>query len=369
MKKVMITISTLYGGGAERVVSIWANQLQQQGYDVSILIYGRGEGEYPVSDGIKIYTVADTYSDYQRMGYIERFCRMRRLIKNEHPDVMINFLPRMQTWVLFASAFIKTFRIETVRVSPWEVCKNSRIEKFLWKMCFKVADAVILQTKEQGDYFGNRVINKSIVIPNPISDQCVKSCRSGYTSSPRLFIAAGRLTTQKNYPLMIDAFAKAYQKNPNIRLSIYGAGTGLNDPYPERLQKQIDDLGLRDIVKLEGRTNKIIDMYLNSDGFIMSSDFEGMPNALAEAMACGLVCISTNCKTGPKDMIDNNQNGFLVNMRNVDELADAIVFVSTMKKEEAEAIGNAARNTILSMCSEENSKRKLMRLIDNGELS
>ena len=159
MKKVMLTITGLGGGGAERVVTVWARQLREAGYDVSIMTYGRKENEYPIDPAVPVFTVARNRDEYLRLSYFARLKRMRSVLKREKPDVLINFLPRMQIWMMLASFGMKIRRIETVRISPWKL-SGSAVEIFLWKMCMSRASAVLLQTKEQGEFF-NRCLSCS----------------------------------------------------------------------------------------------------------------------------------------------------------------------------------------------------------------
>ena len=128
MKKVMLTITSLGGGGAERVVTVWANQLHKAGCDVSVLTYGRKDGEYSLDADIPVHTVAQNKAEYLALGYFSRLRRMREILKKEKPDVLINFLPRMQIWMMLASFGLRVKRIETVRVSPDTKIKTLALE-------------------------------------------------------------------------------------------------------------------------------------------------------------------------------------------------------------------------------------------------
>ena len=362
MSKVLFAITTLFGGGAERVATVWANKLVNRGYDVTFLIYGRSENEYFVDDRIHIKTVASDYKAYKKMGYFARLKAMRKIIKEVKPEITVNFLPRMQIWMMMAAWGLKIKRVETVRVSPWMICSGSKAERALWKHCFTRADKVIFQTAEQGEFFNDKVRAKSVVISNPISEQYCNNPKTSYSSSNNRFVAAGRITSQKNYPVMIEAFSKALKTNPELTLSIYGTG---DEAYIAEMQALISEAGIEDSVKLMGRTTDMLSVLQNADAFLMTSDFEGMPNALAEAMVMGLPCISTNCRTGPKDMIDNGESGFLVNVGDSDDIADAILKVARMNAEESKEMGAKARAKMLDMCGEENSLKKLIDLIEN----
>lgn len=362
MKKILISVGQLTGGGAERVVSVWANQLAEMDYNVSILVYGRTKDEYFVSDKVTIVPIANTLGDFQKMGYLSKLFKIRQLVKEIKPDVVINFLPKMQIWMMLATFGLKMKRVETVRISPWVVCQNSKFEKFLWHRCFNFSDKIIIQTSEQGDYFNQKLQEKCVVIPNPINSACVENYKTAYSENVTKFIAAGRLTPQKNYPMMFEAFAKAHQSNPNIKLSVYGTG---DDKYIEFLQEKIDEFGMNGIITLKGRTTDMLSALLESDVFLMSSDYEGMPNALAEAMACGLVCLSTDCKTGPKDLIDHEVNGYLTTTGDIESFVDHIVKISNLSTHEAEMMGVAARRTVLELCNTKNSLDRLVEIIES----
>ncbi|MBQ8529370.1 MAG: glycosyltransferase [Clostridia bacterium] len=363
MKKVLISVATLTSGGAERVASIWANQLSEKGYDVYVLVYGRCENEYPLNKEVKVVAVCPSYADVKNVKYLERFKRMRALVKQISPDVVISFLYRMQIWMMAATFGRKLKRVETIRINPWflsDAIKNP-VAKMLWKAVYLRANSVIFQTAEQGEYFGKSVRKKGVVIPNPISEKYKNSPKTEYSEHIEKFVAAGRITEQKNYPVMIEAFGKAKETHPNIKLSIYGAG---DEDYVSKIQKQIDDSGLSESVRLMGRTSDMLSALRESDAFLMTSDFEGMPNSLLEAMLVGLPCISTDCRTGPKDIIDNSQNGFLVRTGDLDSIAEAICNLADMDKVGAIRIGSAARKKILEICSEERSLAQLIATIE-----
>ena len=253
---------------------------------------------------------------------------------------------------------MKLKKIETVRNSPWNE-DLGKVELLLWKMCFNRADGVIFQTQEQGEFFSEKIRKKSIILPNPVSKVCFDKQRE-YQKKITNFVAVGRLASQKNYPLMIKAFGKAVQENDSLKLNIFGGGS---EKDINTLNELIKSLNLENNVRLMGRSENIFDEILKKDAFIMSSDFEGMPNALMEAMALGTVCISTNCRTGPKDLIDDSENGFLVPVNGENALAAAILKVSELSYADQVQIGTNAKQKILSI-QEENNLKKLEKMIE-----
>ena len=145
-----------------------------------------------------------------------------------------------------------------------------------------------------------------------------------------------------------------------MNLKIFGEG---DEAYLISLKKLIRDKGSQNNIFFMGRTNQIEKEYLKSDLFLMTSDFEGLPNALMEAMASRLICISTNCKTGPRDLIDNGVNGFLIETENVDELEGSIQKVLKLTVVEKRIIADNARRKILDYCSNGKNTRLLSEYI------
>ena len=360
MKKILFAITSLGGGGAERVVSVWASQLAERGYDVAVFTYAKGSGEYVIGSKVKRLTLADNIQDYLAMSYVKRYRLMRKTVKDFAPDIVISFLTNMQVWMAATTVGLKLKRIDTVRISPWHT-GNSKAVNAMWKLCFKTSDMTMLQSEDQKTFFGKRVQKKCVVIPNPLNEDYEKSGKSSYSDRATKFVAAGRLCEQKNFHMLIRAFAKAHEKCDGITLNIFGKG---DDSYVKKLQALIEELNATEYITLCGRTNDMHGELMKHDAFIMSSDYEGMPNALAEAMATGLVCISTDCRTGPRDLIKDGETGFLIPVGDVDAMAKKIVDISNMNSESVALMGRAAREFVTDFCGRENSLAKLIEAIE-----
>lgn len=362
MKKIILAVCQLGGGGAERVVSRWSTQLVEEGYDVSILVFGRQKNEYQVPSNVKILSIVDDYDDFQKFSYFKRFFRFRKILKKNKPDVLISFLPTMQIWCKLASFGLKFKRIETVRNNPWLIFSSNKFAKKLWLNCFNKADSIIVQTKEQIKFFNKKNSNKCIVIPNPLTNEFLTFDSKKFNNKVRFFIASGRISPQKNYPIMVNAFKKVLSLNPDIKLKIFGKG---DEDYVRQVSKIISDQGLTDSIQLCGYSNDIFKEYLTADAFLMTSDYEGLPNSLIEAMASKLVCISTDCETGPKDLIDDKENGFLAKTGDVDSISNCILSATNLTPVEIERIGNNAHKKVVDFCSEEKSYKSLINVIEN----
>lgn len=361
MKKICIAIHGLAHAGAERVAASWANYLVRQGHSVAVLVYAPCEDTYDLDERVKILPVASDRDDYFQMPKIKQLSAMRKILHSVKPQVLISFLPKMQINMMFATLGMRLKRIETVRNNPW-VDTDVGKKRVLWNLCFWRSDKIIVQTQEQSLYFPKILQKRCVVISNPISPEFLGNKKEYSELEARKFVAAARLSPQKNYPMMIRAFARAAAGHPDCTLDIFGAGS------PETVQEMeslIDQLGMRGKIRLRGWMQNISEELIKYDAFLMSSNYEGMPNALAEAMATGLVCLSTDCKTGPKDMIAPGVTGFLVVTGDEQSFAEGIEAILSQPLPERRTMGNASREKILTMCSEENTLAVLNQLIES----
>lgn len=361
---LLLTISSLSGGGAERVCSVWANELVSQGYDVHILLSYRSKNEYDLLKYVKLHSISEDYEEYQALNTLTKLRIRRKLIKSIQPNIIIPFLSQVQIHTMISCVFMKRLKfIETIRNSPWHDEPKNRLWKFLWNLCYFRSDAVIVQCSEQTEYFRKSIQKKSFVVYNTVDERFLRLNQQNnrrFDSSPRI-IAVGRINPQKNYPVMLKAMKCVVGKMPNVVLHIYGNG---DEKYVRSISDMIKRYGLTANVMLMGRSECIEKVYSQYDYYVLSSDFEGMPNALIEAMASGLICVSTNCKTGPKDLITDGKNGFLVPVGDHKAIGQALIYASSIPREEKLIISENAKKTIVNNCSKEKSIAQLNRVIN-----
>jgi glycosyltransferase involved in cell wall biosynthesis len=159
--------------------------------------------------------------------------------------------------------------------------------------------------------------------------------------------------------MMIDGFSEAFHKNPSISLDIYGTGDEL---YIKEIESYIKARQMEQVITLKGRSPHMEEVYKHYDVFLMTSDYEGLPNALMEAMVSRLICISTDCKTGPKDLIEHGDNGFLIEVNDPRQLTQYIDRVMRMSREDREHMASKAREKVLTYCSQDASVNMLCAL-------
>ena len=316
LMKIMFYTQGLSSGGAERVICNLSNYLINQN-DISILINTKRNIAYKLNDKIKVLELDVKRIRNPLFRNIVRIIKTKEIVQKEKPDVIISFLPIPSFRILYLKKKIKCKVIVTDRNNPQEEYK-SFIDKFLMKWLYKRADNFIFQTRDQQMYFNDIIQKKSIVIPNSLKEDFLVN--DDNVVKEKTIINVGRLVKQKNQKLLIEAFSKISSKFPDYKLKIFGDG-----PLKDELQLLIDKLNLKDKVQLCGLTDNIKNEFLKSEVFVLSSDYEGMPNALIEAMACGLPCISTDCPCGgPKELIDSGVNGILIPVDDEESMANEL---------------------------------------------
>lgn len=320
IRKLTFVSAKIARGGAERVISVLCNSLVDLGYQVDLILYERRDDEYPISPKVNIHLLPEQKNGESKVSYyVGKFIYFRKLLRRLNPDVLIPFLPYQVEQSFLASRGLGIPFIVTVRNNPKFDTPNEKMRRHRdW--IAKYAEAVFVQNQEQKAYFPENIQKKTFVVPNPVQDAILNS-EYEFRGSVQRLVSMGRLEEQKNFSLLIKAFAEVKKKFPKLILDIYGKGSLENE-----LQSLIDSLKVHDSVRLCGRTNNVAETLGQYDLFIMSSNYEGMPNALMEAMGVGLPCISTDCPTGPKELLGKNERGILVAPENIEELACAIEY-------------------------------------------
>lgn len=320
IKRIMFVASKISGGGAERVVSVLSSAMANLGYHVDLVLYERKKDEYPISEKVNIFLLPKNEKNENRVLYLaKKMLLLRKIIKDNKPDILIPFLAYQVEHTYIVSRGLRIPMVVTVRNNPRVDTDNEKQRKRRdW--IAKHVEGVFLQTETQRDYFIEDVRKKCFVVPNPISEN-ILSAEYVCKNQIKRLIAVGRLEEQKNFSMLISAFAEVKKIHPELTLDIYGEGC-----LKEKLQKQIIELGVENSVMLCGRTNDIISVLTEHDLFIMSSNYEGMPNSLMEAMGVGVPCISTDCPTGPKELIGTNERGILIAKGNKTELINAVLY-------------------------------------------
>ncbi|MBQ0036866.1 MAG: glycosyltransferase [Firmicutes bacterium] len=310
MKRVLFFICTLDDGGAQRVVSILSSNMAERGFDVEILKYYKSENIYPLSNKVKVTTVEE---NTKTRNIIKNIKWMKHYFKS-NADVIVSFLAKYNMMALLANKGNNIPIIVADRNDPRYV-PNGKALRLLRNLLYKTADNVIVQSTDNYNYFSN-IINRCEVIMNPFSNKDMVGVALN-ANKEKTIVSVGRLEKQKNQELLIRAFKKI--NIPDYKLIIYGEGS-----YRERLERLINELELEGHVLLPGSRKNILELIKTSKLFVMSSNYEGMANALAEAMCIGLPVISTKISAA-SDLIEDDKNGILVCIGNEEQLVNAML--------------------------------------------
>lgn len=336
---IVCYINKLYKGGAERVLANIANELYGRGYQIVFVTDYASENEYFLQPEIKRFVFDGQFVEktlLQKIGqYVRRIFRLRKIVKAYNADVVISFIKEVNQRAILATTFLQTKNIISVRIDPKRAYRSVfsvKIANFLYRQ----AGGCVFQTKEAADFYSDKVRKHSRIILNPISNEFFQ-VDSEPMRDPTI-VTCGRLTEQKNHKLLIDAFNSFHKTHPETRLLIYGEG-----PLRKELAERITGLNLQDCAKLMGRCNDVPHTIKYASMFVLSSDYEGLPNALMEAMVLGLPVISTDCDGGgAKVLINDHEDGLLIPCNDAVKLSEAMTFLFD-HKEEAKAMGIKAK--------------------------
>ena len=326
--RITFVTATLTSGGSERVMSIVANKMQERGYEVEIICLNDQIVFYPINEGIKI-THVEVESGTKSLP--KKLWWFRKYVQKTQPDVVVAFMVSVYTVTLLALMGVDIPVISSVRNDP--AYSNLR-KKITRKILLPRSAHVVVQTQQIKKFFNKNIQKKTTVIYNPVNERVfevngerLKVKEGGEVKGERLkvnekrldrIISVGRLYPQKDQKMMIEAFAKVSERFPDWKLVIFGEG-----PEREVLELLIERLKVKDKVFLPGRSENIIDELNKSKIFCLSSVYEGMSNALVEAICVGLPIVTTKV-SGTEELIQDGKNGFTVNIGDTDAMAEAL---------------------------------------------
>lgn len=319
LKKVIFTCDSMNSGGAERVLSILSNNMVENGLDVTILMISNHEASsfYKIDERVKLKCLCG--SSPKKINTFKRLSLLRNYFKNEQPSVVVSFLPHVSIYTHYALLGLDIHHIVSERSDPRFNPKNKLI-RILKRLVYWHADGLVFQSNDALKYFGNRAEFKGKIINNPIYFSNIE--KTNYDKSNSTLISVGRFTEEKNHNLLLEGFKKAVEQRKDLILKIYGDG-----PLKENIISKIESLNLNNNVVLCGLDLDWLQKSIDDTGFILSSNYEGMPNALIEALIAGLPCIVTNCGGVVSDLVCDGKNGYMFECNDSDGLCSKILML------------------------------------------
>lgn len=333
--RILYNIAGTYNsGGMERVLANKANWLVAHGHEVIIVTTDqRGESPYfPLDARIKCYDLAINYEENNGKSFLNKLIhypfkqwkhkvRLTALLKELRPDIVISMFCN-------DASFIPSIKDGSKKILEIHFSRFKRLQygrKGLWRLadwwryktdakvvsCF---DKFVVLTHEDKEYWGN--LRNMCVIPNARTFEVNQPA----TLEAKKVVAVGRLNHQKGFDRLIYAWSIVDNVVSGWKLQIVGDGE-----LREQLQYNIRELGLSNQINIGRAEKDMVSVYKDASILAMSSRYEGLPMVLLEAQAVGLPIVSFDCKCGPKDVIENGVDGFLVEDGDIEQLAQKLV--------------------------------------------
>lgn len=305
--KILLFISKLYGGGAERVATVLLNHLCEN-HDVTVAIFKPSMNTYPIDNRIKILNLSE--GKRIRPYQIDRIIKCRKAIKKINPDLTMSFLVGMNRFVLIANSFMHKKLILSEQTSIQ--AKGKPCEWLARHFLYRFASKTVFVSESDCQYA--KWLKNKTFIHNPLS--CNINSNSG-TWREKAVVAIGsqRRWHVKGFDLLIKAWAKISPSHPDWKLQFIGATDD------KKISEMAKAYGVEKNVEFLGWTDNIDKMLQTKSIYVLSSRREGFPCSLLEAMSQGCACVAFNCKTGPNEIISDNISGLLVRNGDIDHLA------------------------------------------------
>lgn len=345
---ILFVIPTLGTGGAEHVATILANCLVIN-HKIDFLVMEESSVErYPINPHVHVHEIGVVVTRGNKvrailtfgLNFIKQRKALLHWINTIKPDVVISFLPKAD---ILVSSIKKSGQFKWISSERNDPMSRSSIERRVLNILYKKTDMLVCQTKKVAKYYKEQGVRKVCVIRNPviIENQINLDFRLPY----QYLISVGRLAKQKNYEMLIDAFSDVKRKTrcPE-KLLILGDG-----PEREKLQALIEKLDITKDVLLVGRKKNVMDYLRNAEAFVMSSNYEGLPNALIEAMAARLPVVSTDFFTGAAAELIDDKNGYLVPVGDKEKMKETIEKIVSLPSNVKITMGHESAKKIKDM--------------------
>lgn len=335
MKHVAIVTKNLRSGGAERVISQLLNEWSNKDVKCTLILLEKTERFYSIESKVEVIEIGDQ-SLNRYINKLVLYKKVRSLVKEIHPDIILSLPEEIGIYVVLSCLGCKVPIVVSERNNPWVMPYKtaSRIARII---AYQFVDGLIFQTEKAKSFFARNIQKKGIVLPNPLDINRIPDPWAG--EKDKIIVSAGRLEAQKNFSLLIDAFAEFYKKHKDYKMVIYGEGS-----EREMLEKKIKELQLEDSISLPGNNNNLLDSIRKASLFVLSSDYEGIPNVLIEAMATGIPVVSTDCEPGgAASLINSYENGLIIPVKDKERLCEAIFYMIEHKDEAEKMSYNALK--------------------------
>lgn len=394
-KKILMVMPVMKGGGAERVASLLLNEFNHNGYDCEFLLTSSKtedtinrdlNPDIPITSVYEksnkkslFFKAAEIISSllckpfeilklnvpacFARLSFVSQYHneikKLKEKLENEPDTVVISFLQPSVPMTLIAAKNLPNRVVISERGDPKRLLKKRYGYNFI-KKYYSRANAVVFQTNDAKSAYPDNVSSKGTVIFNPINDKLPEP----YFGEREKYITTFcRVSRQKNLPVLVQAFADVHKEFSDYRLKIIGEPQNNDDrAHLGETKALADKLGITEYIDFQPFSSEVHNLIIHDAMYVNSSDYEGMSNAMLEAMAIGMPVICTDCPIGGANaVIKNNENGILTEVGNAKELCDAMKKIAGDKSFANKLSKNAAQ--IRYELSLENTAKKWMELL------
>lgn len=332
--KFIFLIPGLRSGGAERVMTTLANHFVNTGNSVKIITFTDEDSFFTLDDRVVLDGMGQMPDRSGRINFVislpfvicRRFCHIARTIKRDKPDVVLSFCNTANYLNVLQKILINRNTVSVVSERSDPVKYRKRVQ-WLCRILYLHADAIVCQNHAVKKYYAawkKRKRPKLPVLANPVNIQSLPD--KIVQKKKNYFAAAGRLIHEKRFDVLILAFAKFRKVYPEFRLKIYGEGY-----LRAELEKLVKEQGQEGYIELPGNVKDVMKKINDASCFILSSEAEGFPNVLLEAMCSGIPVISAKLRTGiAEKLITDGRNGYLTEIGDVEELYQAMCRITAI---------------------------------------
>lgn len=313
-------------GGVERMASALMNEMVARGHKVSLMTLDSEDGQsfYPLDPSINWHkiNIGDPLKKASLEQKIRRALKVRKIVNQTKPNIMIGFQdgPYLSTRVYTLGMGYPIILAERNAPTRYDFISSGKYRKWIYNT-FRFAKAITIQCESYRKHYPTYLHKRMITIPNPVFPAEPRNLDRPKTR--KVLLSIGRLEYQKNYPVLLQAFAKVSEKFPDWTLRIIGQGA---DRGP--LEKLAKELKIENRLEMPGTTNDPGAEYAAASLFVLPSLWEGFPNVMAEAMAHGVPCTGFEGCAGVSDLIQSGYNGELAKGHNdPDSLAQALEYL------------------------------------------
>lgn len=365
-RRIVILIGSMARGGAERVAATLANAWSDAGREVWLVSTYLGDRftGYPRRTKVSVAHLIDAVSQRKRWRWLDALRKavaLRRMIRTIHPDVVLSFLTNVNVLAISSLGTAQVPLIISERTDPAADVDLSRTLRMARVLVYPFADALVVQTAAAAERYAARLrrVARIEIIHNPLPKELDDSpLRSRHEGPGGRVIAMGRLSPEKGFDSLIEAYANALASDSSWSLQIWGDG-----PLHSELTQLIEKLHLRERVQLCGATTQPWVAMAAAQIFVLPSRYEGFPNAMLEAMAVGLPCVAFDCPSGPRELADGGSAAIIVPAGDVSQLALALRQFAA-DREARRALGERAAAHVRRAFGEQRVIEHWDRLID-----